>query len=81
MSAGIRSGVNWMRLNDRSRMRAQQAVAAAAQADEELLDDAVLADDDLAELARQCAHGAVQFGNHRFFRGWHRSPLAKMARR
>ena len=43
-----------------------KATAATAQADQELLDDAVLADDDLAELSRQCAHGAVQFGNHRF---------------
>ena len=65
MSDGIRSGVNWMRLKSRSRMSASvlissvfarpghagdQAMAAGEQRDQHLLDDFVLADDDLAEL-------------------------------
>ena len=66
MSAGIRSGVNWMRLKLRCRIRASvftssvfaspgtpvmQAVAAAKQRDQHLVDDFVLADDHLAQLA------------------------------
>ena len=65
MSDGIRSGVNWMRLNvevedvgerlDQQRLgqaghAGDQAVAAGEQRDQHLLDDLVLADDDLAEL-------------------------------
>ena len=65
MSAGIRSGVNWMRLNDRferaaeradhqrlgqARHAFQQAMAAAEQRDQQLLDHLVLADDDLGQL-------------------------------
>ena len=66
MSAGIRSGVNWIRLNDRSRICAtrldqqrlgqarhagDQAVPAGEQRHQHLVDDRVLADDDLADLA------------------------------
>ena len=65
MSAGIRSGVNWIRLNDRSRICAtvlissvlarpghagDQAVAAGEQRHQHLIDHLVLADDDLADL-------------------------------
>ena len=65
MSAGIRSGVNWMRLNDRSRICAtvlmssvlarpghagDQAVPAGEERDEHLIDHRVLPDDDLADL-------------------------------
>ena len=65
MSAGIRSGVNWMRLNvsdkrprqraDHQRLRQaghafQQAMAAAEQRDQHLLDHVVLADDHAGEL-------------------------------
>ena len=65
MSDGIRSGVNWMRLNveiedlgerlDQQRLRqaghaGDQAVAAGEERDQHLLDDLVLADDDLAQL-------------------------------
>ena len=65
MSDGIRSGVNWMRENFRSSTRAivwmssvlarpgradDQAVAADEQRHQHLLDDLVLADDDLLQL-------------------------------
>ena len=65
MSEGIRSGVNWIRLNWMSRMRArvltikrlgqprhadQQAVAAGKDRGEHLLDHVGLADDDLLQL-------------------------------
>ena len=70
MSAGIRSGVNWMRWNFRWKIWAiertssvlarpgragDQAVPAGEQADQQLLDDVGLADDDLRQLARRCA--------------------------
>ena len=65
MSDGIRSGVNWMRLNFRSTASAsflissvlarpghaaEQAVAAGQEGNQDLADDALLADDDLREL-------------------------------
>ena len=65
MSEGIRSGVNWMRLNWMSRIRArvltirvlarpghadQQAVSAGEDGGEDLLDHLVLADDDLLQF-------------------------------
>ena len=65
MSDGIRSGVNWMRLNFRSSTRAiewmssvlarpghadDQAVAADEQRQQHLVDDLVLADDELLQL-------------------------------
>ena len=68
MSAGSRSGVNWMRWNlarsavgdrlDRQRLGEaghafEQHVAAGEQADEDALDHVALADDDLADLAEQ----------------------------
>ena len=65
MSEGIRSGVNWMRLKPRSRIRGQradhqrlrqprhalqQAVPAGEDGGEHLLDHLVLPDDDLLQL-------------------------------
>ncbi len=65
MSDGIRSGVNWMRLNLRSSTWASvrissvfarpghaddQAVAADEQRQQHLMDDLLLADDQLAQL-------------------------------
>ena len=70
MSDGIRSGVNWMRLNfeidglrellDEERLgqagdAAQQAVAAGEKRDQDLADDALLADDGLRQLALEPA--------------------------
>ena len=63
-SVGIRSGVNWMRLNVSpsasrgaheqslrgARHAGDQAVAADEQREQQVLDDLVLADDDLADL-------------------------------
>ena len=78
MSAGIRSGVNWMRLNDRfsdAGQRAdhqrlgqaghafQQAVAAAEEGDQQLLDHLVLADDDLGQLREDLFAGVAQLAN------------------
>ena len=75
MSAGIRSGVNWMRLNDRFSARArvliisvlarpghafQQAMAAAEERDQQLFDDVVLADDDLRKLIEDLLAGLAQ---------------------
>ena len=66
MSAGIRSGVNWMRLNvavddvgegaDEHRLAQaghafEQRVAVGDQADQRLPDEVVLADDDALDLA------------------------------
>ena len=66
MSDGIRSGVNWMRLNFRSTASAsvlissvlarpghaaQQAVPAGEERDQDLADHALLTDDRLGELA------------------------------
>ena len=71
MSIGIRSGVNWMRLNlsdivsaslltkqrlGQSRHAHQQGVPAGEQADRQPLDDVALADDDAAQLLPQSAH-------------------------
>ena len=73
MSAGIRSGVNWMRLNDRSRICAtvlmssvlarpghagDQAVAAGEERDQDLIDHRVLPDDDLADLGEDALAAA-----------------------
>ena len=70
MSDGIRSGVNWMRLNLRSTASdsflissvlarpghaAQQAVPAGEEGDQDLADDPLLADDDLGQLALETA--------------------------
>ena len=73
MSDGIRSGVNWMRLKDTSRIwlmeltmsvlarpgtPTQEAMAAREDGGEDLLDDLGLADDDAAELSSSgCASG------------------------
>ena len=66
MSAGMRSGVNWMRWNaeverlgerrDQQRLGEaghadEQAVTAREQRDQQLLDDLLLADDPLLDLA------------------------------
>ena len=74
MSLGIRSGVNWMRLNFRCRARARggdgqrlgqaghadrQAVAAGEQADQHLLDHLLLADDHLVDLAPEQLAGPL----------------------
>jgi hypothetical protein len=68
MSAGIRSGVNWMRPNDSASASAsvwissvfrqpgdadEQAVPAGEQRHQQVVDDAFLADDPLADLAQQ----------------------------
>ena len=68
MSIGIRSGVNWMRLNFSDIVSAslltskrlgqaghahQQRMAAGEEADRQPLDDVALADDDLAQLLAQ----------------------------
>ena len=65
MSAGIRSGVNWMRLNEQSMTSAsgphehrlaqaghalEQRVAVGDEADQRLPDEVVLADDDRLDL-------------------------------
>ncbi len=75
MSAGIRSGVNWMRLKLRFSVRLsvliikrlgqarhafQQAMAAAEEADEQFFDDRRLADDDLAQLVHDLAPGGIE---------------------
>ena len=80
MSAGIRSGVNWIRLNDRSRICAtvlissvlarpghagDQAVAAGEERHQDLIDDLVLPDDDLADLRQDplaAARHALGYG-------------------
>ena len=69
MSAGMRSGVNWMRWNFRWKICAMrfheqrlgqpgragdQAMAAGEEGDEQLLDHLLLADDDFAQLAFDC---------------------------
>jgi hypothetical protein len=74
-SVGIRSGVNWMRLNltaQRARHRAHQqrlggagqagdeAVAADQQRDQQLLHDLVLADDQLAHFAADGSEGGAE---------------------
>ena len=74
MSLGIRSGVNWMRLNFRCRAWARvetvsvlaspgtpidQAVAAGEQADQHLLDHLLLTDDDLVNFAPEQLAGAL----------------------
>ena len=75
MSDGIRSGVNWMRLNSSDRASAsvrtikrlgqprhadQQAVAAGEDGDQQLLDHLLLADDDLAQLVSDPAVSIVE---------------------
>ena len=72
MSAGIRSGVNWMRWNLRWKICAMdltssvlarpgragdQAMAAGEQRDQDLLDDLLLADDDLGQLGLDARRG------------------------
>ena len=74
MSLGIRSGVNWMRLNFRCSARARvatvkrlgqarhadrQAVAAGEEADQHLLDHLLLADDHLVDLAPEQLAGPL----------------------
>ena len=95
MSEGIRSGVNCMRLNDRCSTSLigadeqrlgqaghadEQAVAAAEHGHEQLLDDLVLADDDLADLLGHLVADAYELpgdagvalgrGSIRFGHGW-----------
>ena len=75
MSDGIRSGVNWMRLNASDRHLAsvliikrlgqaghafEDAVAPAEQRDQQLLDDLVLADDDAGQLLLDVVEGVLQ---------------------
>ena len=75
MSDGIRSGVNWMRLNlrctasrqrlDQQRLRqprhaAQQHVTAGEERHENFLDDRLLADDRVAELVPQTRREALR---------------------
>ena len=79
MSVGIRSGVNWMRLNVRSSDWAsvltmsvlaspgtpiEQGVAAAEDGHQQLIEDLLLADDDLADLAAQPLVGVAQLFEH-----------------
>ena len=79
MSAGIRSGVNWMRLKRRSRTLASvlisrvlarpghsgdHRVRAHQQGDHDLLDDGILRDDHLAQLLQDLAVSAVQLLHH-----------------
>ena len=74
MSEGMRSGVNWMRLNLRLRTRArveimrvlarpgtpdEQAVAAGEHGDQEVVDDIGLADDDFADFAKKHLAGVL----------------------
>ena len=76
MSIGIRSGVNWMRLNFSDIVSASlltssvlarpgtpinRRVAAGKQADRQLFDHIVLADDDSAQLAAESAVELAQF--------------------
>ena len=42
----------------------EQAVAAGEERDQDLIDDLVLADDDLAQLAAGCARGPSRHGRH-----------------
>jgi hypothetical protein len=78
MSMGIKSGVNWMRLKlsahrfgetrDEQRLGEaghahQQRVTAGEEADGELLDDLVLADDDFFELIAEAAVNLAEFIN------------------
>ena len=80
MSIGIRSGVNWMRLNfKRHRFRQladqqrlgqprhahQQGVAPGEQADRQPLDHVLLADDHAAQLAFQLRVNLAQAVNRR----------------
>ena len=80
MSAGIRSGVNWMRLNlqrqrvgqradhqrlGQARHAHQQAMPAGEHGDQQFLDHLLLADDDLAQLVGDAAKRFVEF-LHRF---------------
>ena len=81
MSQGIRSGVNWMRLNFRCSAWAsvatikrlgqaghadRQAVAAGEEADQHLLDHLLLADDHLVDLAAEHLAGPLH-ALHGFF--------------
>ena len=78
MSAGIRSGVNWMRLNckrqgvgqradhqrlGQARHAHQQAVAAGEHGDQQFFDDLLLADDHAAQLLGDESVGFVEFLN------------------
>jgi hypothetical protein len=78
MSIGIRSGVNWMRLNfsdivsasllmskclRQTRHAHQERMAASKQADAELLDHVTLAHDHFAQLSSQPIIGTSQFIN------------------
>ena len=78
MSEGIMSGVNWMRRNDRledprdgadqqrlgqARHADQQDVAAGEQPGQQLLDHALLADDDLADLVAEASIGVGERGD------------------
>ena len=78
MSEGIRSGVNWMRRNSRSSVLArvlairvlptpgnaqQEDVAPAEQADEQVVDDRLLADDHPGHLFPDPHPGLAQAGD------------------
>ena len=75
MSEGIRSGVNWMRLNcsdidlgqgiddgglGQARHPHEQPVPARQNADQQLFDDDVLADDDLGQFGAEVSVGLAQ---------------------
>ena len=83
MSAGIRSGVNWMRLKSRSSASAsvrtssvlprpgtpfEQRVAADEQAGQHAVDDLVVADDHLADLGLDPAVGLAELVGAGFHR-------------
>ena len=79
-SVGIKSGVNWMRLNvrpsafasvrtskrlGRARHARDQAVAADEQRHQQMLDDVVLADDDLANFRADLPEGRLEILDQR----------------
>ena len=91
MSAGMRSGVNWIRENDevealgerldqeglaQARHALEQDVAAGEHAREHVGDDLVVADDDL----RDGAAGGLEGGDHRHSSS-HTSSRAPLSRR
>ena len=83
MSAGIRSGVNWMRLNDRFSVRASVLIISVLarpgtpssrqcprlnRRDQQFLDDLGLADDDLPHLVADGVIGLIEFFDRLFDR-------------
>ena len=84
MSAGIRSGVNWIRLKSseqrvgqgpdqqglaQPRDPFQQRMAADEQAGQDAVDDVVVADDHLGDLGLDAGIGVAELGGPGFHRG------------